>query len=233
MSLRALKMIRTQRGMSFDDELRFNDDKLFIHATANADKTNLQIIEIGDGVPNTAVIKDDVNLINGFPSYYNNTNGGQLTATTLFSPGTADFTIEMVARRTRRDADLSGYLLDMAGLEIFVDDLTSSNTNNRLYWVHNGSAAFANLNYMVMTQKYHVALTRRSGVAYAWLNGTLLASSACTTSYNNLAINLFRRSAQQSGPTSWRNFFGNMGYIRFISGCARYTQNFDVSSLIA
>lgn len=179
----------------------------------------------------TAITLDTANFITGGASFYNNTSNARVKmlgdATTTF--GTGDFTIEFWARRTRRDADYSAYMFSMAGVaQIWIDDLTSSNTNNKLYF-STGKGSISAPSYMAMSTWYHLALVRKNGVISAFVNGTKVASLADASNYAQQDIHLFSKATMQSAPNNYRSFYGNIDEVR-VSKTARYDADFTPSA---
>ena len=181
-------------------------------------------------VMSPAITLDSVNYVTGGASFYNNTSNARLKmlgdATTTF--GVGDFTIEFWARRTRRDADYSAYMFSMAGVaQIWVDDLTASNTNNKLYF-STAKSSIAAPSYMALNTWYHLALVRKNGIVSAFVNGRKIGNFADTTNYTQQDINIFSKATMQSAPNNYRSFYGNIDEAR-VSKEARYEADFTPS----
>jgi hypothetical protein len=166
----------------------------------------------------------------GSGSFYNDVDAGLVdqVATNNTNFGTDDFTIEMWARRTRRQADYSANLINLsASISIQCDDLAASDTNNELQFI-TPTWMVKYSTYMAMNTWYHLAIVRKLGVVTAYVNGISMGHFNDTTNYWQLPVRLFSRYAKYTAGASpnFRSFFGYLDEVRITKWVARYTTNF-------
>jgi hypothetical protein len=141
-----------------------------------------------------------------------------------FTVGTGDFTVEGFWYFTRTDAiqwffagesstygylDL-GFYPAIPGLRLYVNNVTIS-----------GPAYTFNL-----SQWYHVAVVRISGVVSIYINGVFYVSA--TNGANLPSTRMY--IGQQAPPAANLQFFGYVDEFRFTKGVGRYTANFTPPS---
>jgi hypothetical protein len=230
MTAKKLKMIQAAKKPDFETILSQYNDKIFVLANSDSNKSFLDIIEAGDPLKNSFITKDTNFTVRGGPTYYNNSNGAYLWSNKTFGGHLRDFTIEWVAYRTRQVSADSAYLLDMSTMEMYVDDHSTGATRNAMIFSSPAKPAFIGKAYMALNTRYHFVYQRKNFVTQGFINGVMVGSTPDNVDYGNLPIQMMSRETPVgTGGTDYRSFMGNIGYIRFITGAARYSGNFDAT----
>lgn len=133
--------------------------------------------------------------------------------------GTGDFTVECWVKMTGASTGAvlaSGINSWTTGAASFY--LNASQFRLAVYDIAN---PVVSAGYDFTTNWHHAALVRRSGIAYLYADGNLIASAACAG-----AVNFSHSSGTLIGKTGWSSsevFGGDMMDLRVTKGVARYS----------
>lgn len=137
--------------------------------------------------------------------------------------GTGDYTI-----------DFNTYLTAISSDQYFMDAFSVANKwaveyyNNQLRLIITGTAIFAFSCSIVANTWYHIEITRKSGIMYAFLNGALLGSIANSLDHSindDLVIGAY------GGTKLLYTIIGYIDEFRIIKGTAENTTTFTPSTL--
>ena len=144
-------------------------------------------------------------------------------ASSNFTPGTGDFTVEFYRYLT--SASASSFCVARAtGASANRWALGESGTN-KLAWYFNGSVIISDPASSATGAWRHCAYSRVSGVGYLCSDGAVVASGADTNNYSDTsALSLFGSS--DSGALCDAGVY--LDFIRFTMGAGRYTGSYTV-----
>jgi len=114
---------------------------------------------------------------------------------------------------------------------------THHNAPNKIYFysynLYSGGRLLTSTESVISNKWYHVAVTRRSGTLYLYVNGVLQNSnSSYAGNLENVSTNTFHVSGNASSPGDplTENFVGYVSNVRVVKGTALYTSDFTVPS---
>lgn len=184
-------------------------------STTFTDVTGKTVTPSGDAKISTAQSK-----FGGASAYFDGAGDYLSTsASSDFSHGTRDFTIEFWCRPTTAT---NAVLLD--GRAIGPDGPQVAlwlNAASRLELYVSGAARIAGTSAVATASWHHIALSRASGTTRLFLDGVSLGTWADSTSYSETRYVL---GADRAGSLS--PFTGYIDDLRITKGIARYTANF-------
>lgn len=149
-------------------------------------------------------------------------------ASSNFSWGTGDFTIEMMVYTT----SVGGVLMDgrPSGVGTAATSLLSISTDGTLNYVVNGVTYSSSSGAITANTWYHIAASRSGTSLRLFINGTQVGST--WTDSTNYSHATGRPVLGGRGDNTSVNFF--TGYVddaRFTKGVARYTANFTAPTV--
>jgi len=166
--------------------------------------------------------------------WYGNTadfTGGSTKALT-FSPGsdfvvgTGDFTIEFWGRVSTVDTGYNNYVFDASGGSRFGLLRYGSGPDGNYSLILTDSNIFTVIpaTYPI-NQWHHIAVCRKNGVVYGFLNGVMQTSTTATTNISSQQTTIAIGNYPPT-PAGQYNYDGYLQDFRFYKGVAKYTSNF-------
>lgn len=147
----------------------------------------------------------------------------QFAASTDFTPGTGDFTVEFYRYVTSSTA--TTYQLARANGGSAGRWALGENGTNKLSWWYLGSAIVASPTNTTYGAWQHCAYSRSGGTGYLCCDGAVVASGADGNDYSSTdALSIF--GDQSSGVLSDGGVF--LDFIRITKGAGRYTGSYTV-----
>jgi hypothetical protein len=184
------------------------------------DETGKTVTTYGD-----ARVRTDNKKFGGSAAYFDGTGDYLTLSDASLALGVSDFTVEMWFYQTAKTHNHNTLFSTSTATGSWAGGfgicLSHSGINNNLRMVDStGNYLFTGSTVISTDTWHHLAVTRKSGVTFAYLDGVLEISAADTNNYSGYAN--VRIGCDIAGNEAWEGYIDEM---RITKGTARYDSN--------